>query len=83
MKHTSPAWICLKQQQLLQYLGNIMVPIKPVVTLKIMANMMMAGIDANAHLTINTTMEKNGICKSTTITFLASSSLIIFTPQFV
>jgi hypothetical protein len=56
-----------------------MPPIKPVVMLKIIANMMMAGIDANAHLTINTTMEKKGICKSTTITFLASSeSLMIY-----
>lgn len=45
--------------------------------LKITANMMMAGIDASAHFTISTTMEKNGISKSTTITLLASSSLIL------
>jgi hypothetical protein len=44
------------------------------------AKIIMAGIDANAHLTIRTTMEKNGICKSTTITFFASQSLVAYLP---
>lgn len=55
-----------------------MPPMIPVTKLNITAKMMMAGIEANAHFTMRTTMEKNGICRSTTITFFASSDSFIF-----
>jgi hypothetical protein len=38
--------------------------------------MMIAGIDATAHLTINHTIEKNGILISVTSTFETSESII-------
>ena len=43
----------------------------------------MAGIDASAHLTISTTIDKNGICKSTTITCFGSSGLLMACLLFI
>ena len=58
---------------------------KPVRTLQakaaITVRIMMAGIEANAHLTMKMTMDQNGIWMSATITLCMFLSLFIGTPH--
>jgi len=42
----------------------------PIRNIQTTPKIMAAGIEANAHLTMKTTMDSNGICISVTITFL-------------